>query len=129
MRIVEHVVGLLAGCVIILAIAWGFLTATIPRVEAAQCQRMVASYYGTESGNRTANGEHFNGTSLTAAMPSRRHLGEVYRVTYKGRSVVVRINDVGPAKWTGRGIDLSQAAARQIGMISVGVATVCVQKL
>jgi rare lipoprotein A len=90
---------------------------------------MRASWYGTESGSRTANGEHFDGTSLTAAMPSRKHLGERYRVTYRGRSVIVRINDVGPASWTGRGIDLSRAAAKKIGMIDAGVAKVCVQKI
>ena len=113
-----------AGAAIILALAYMFLTATIPHVQAASCVQMHASYYGKESGNRTADGEQFDGTSLTAAMPSRKHLGEHYRVTYKGKSVVVRINDVGPAKWTGRGIDLSRAAAQRIGLIQAGHGTV-----
>jgi rare lipoprotein A (peptidoglycan hydrolase) len=33
-----------------------------------------------------------------------------------GRSVRVRVNDIGPAKWTGRIIDLSPAAKRALGM-------------
>jgi len=49
-------------------------------------------------------------------MPSRSHLGERWRVTYRGRSVVVLVDDLGPAAWTGRSIDLSQAAARAIGL-------------
>ena len=119
----------MAGAAIILALAYVFVTASIPQAQAASCSNMRASWYGTESGSRTANGEHFDGTSLTAAMPSRKHLGERYRVTYRGRSVIVRINDVGPASWTGRGIDLSRAAAKKIGMIDAGVAKVCVQKI
>lgn len=122
---IEHIVGAIAGAVIILAVAWGFIMHSIPQASAAEpCRNLRASWYGSESGNRTATGEHFDGSSLTAAMPSRKHLGERYRVTYNGRSVVVRINDVGPASWTGRGIDLSRAAAQRIGMIPAGVATV-----
>jgi rare lipoprotein A len=67
--------------------------------------------------------------NLTAAMPSRKHLGERYRVTYRGKSVVVRINDVGPAAWTHRGIDLSRAAAKRIGLIHAGVGKVCLERL
>jgi rare lipoprotein A len=118
---------LLAGAIIIaFAISWML---PLHALAGENCSQMRASWYGAESGNRTANGEHFDGTSLTAAMPSRKHLGERYRVTYRGRSVIVRINDVGPASWTGRGIDLSRAAAKKIGMIDAGVAKVCVQKI
>jgi len=118
---------LLAGAIIIaFAISWML---PLHALAGENCSQMRASWYGAESGNRTANGEHFDGTSITAAMPSRKHLGERYRVTYRGRSVIVRINDVGPASWTGRGIDLSRAAAKKIGMIDAGVAKVCVQKI
>jgi len=96
----------------------------------AACDRVtIASYYGTESGSRTATGEHFDGTSLTAAMPSRSHLGERWRVSYAGRSVVVRVNDVGPAAWTRRGIDLSHAAAARIGLVRAGTGRVCLERL
>ena len=116
-----------------LAIAVGLVLIWPFGAQAASCPHgstaVRASWYGQESGNRTANGEYFDGTSLTAAMPSRSHLGERYRVTYRGKSVVVRINDVGPAAWTGRGIDLSRAAAKRIGFIAAGVGTVCLQRL
>ena len=53
--------------------------------------------------------------------------GTMVRVTNKhnGRSVVVRINDRGPYVH-GRGIDLSQRAAEQIGLDHSGVARVSV---
>lgn len=76
----------------------------------------VVSFYGTESGDKTATGEHFDGTSITAAMPDRSHLGEVWKVTWKGRSVTVRINDVGPRADLNRIMDLSKAAAKRIGL-------------
>lgn len=42
------------------------------------------------------------------------------RVTYKGKSVVVRIKDWGPAPWTGNVIDLSRAAFTQLAPLSKG---------
>lgn len=100
-------------------------------VMARECTGRIvsASWYGTESGNRTATGERFDGRSLTAAMPSRKHFGERYRVTFKGKSVTVRINDLGPASRTGRGIDLSRAAAARIGLIGPGHGRVCLERL
>lgn len=94
---------------------------------AAGCERMVASWYGTESGNTTANGEPFNGTSLTAAHKTLP-FGTKLRVTYRGKSVVVRVNDRGPFI-KGRHLDLSKAAAQRIGLIPAGVATVCAERL
>ena len=99
-------------------------------VNGFACDRVtIASYYGTESGSRTATGEHFDGSGLTAAMPSRSHLGERWRVTYAGKTVTVRINDLGPAAWTHRGIDLSHAAARVIGLTHAGTGRVCLERL
>ena len=97
----------------------------------AECAGRIvkASWYGTESGSRTATGDHFDGSSLTAAMPSRKHFGERYRVTFRGKSVTVRINDLGPHKSLGRGIDLSRAAADKIGMRRAGVAKVCIERV
>ena len=116
-----------AGLLIVI-LAAGLLSTP---VMAATCGGRIvsASWYGTESGNRTATGEHFNGASLTAAMPSRKHFGERYRVTFKGKSVTVRINDLGPARRTGRGIDLSRAAAARIGLIAPGHGRVCLERL
>lgn len=84
-------------------------------------QRGRASYYGREfNGRRTASGARFNNSAMLAA---HRTLPFGSRVTVtnlrNGRSVVVKIVDRGP--WVrGRIIDLSQAAARAIGMGGVG---------
>ena len=79
----------------------------------------VASWYGSElAGHRTANGERFNPNELTAAHRTLP-LGSHVRVTYRGHSVVVRINDRGPYA-RGRVIDLSKAAAERIGLRAAG---------
>ena len=85
----------------------------------------VASYYGNElAGNRTANGERFDPGQLTAAHRSLP-FGSMVRVTNttNGDSVIVRINDRGPFSH-GRVIDVSHAAAREIGMHRSGTARV-----
>ena len=89
-----------------------------------------ASWYGARHhGNRTASGERFNQNALTAA---HRQLpfGTRVKVTNldNDKSVVVRINDRGPHT-RGRLIDLSRAAAEQIGMLRSGTAPVRVQSL
>ncbi|MCS7163002.1 MAG: septal ring lytic transglycosylase RlpA family protein [Bacteroidia bacterium] len=89
-----------------------------------------ASYYGAEfHGRRTASGEIYHRDSLTAA---HRYLpfGTYVRVIGKatGHSVVVRINDRGPHR-RGRIIDLSEAAARAIGLIRAGVGPVRLEVL
>ena len=68
------------------------------------------------------NGERFNPNALTAAHKSLP-FGTKVRVTYKGKSVIVRINDRGPFI-KGRHIDLSRAAARKIGCAGVCVVTI-----
>jgi rare lipoprotein A len=85
----------------------------------------VASYYGNElAGNRTANGERFDPGQLTAAHRTLP-FGSKVRVTNMstGDSVIVRINDRGPFH-RGRVIDVSHAAAREIGMHRSGTARV-----
>ncbi len=85
----------------------------------------IASYYGRRfHGRRTANGERFNMRAMTAAHKTLP-FGSLVKVTNprNGRSVTVRINDRGPFI-RGRVIDLSRAAAQQIGMISRGHARV-----
>jgi rare lipoprotein A len=78
----------------------------------------VASYYGPGfDGRKTASGERFNRWAMTAAHRTLP-FGTLVRVTHKGRSVVVRINDRGPFI-RGRGIDLSEGAARKIGCLGL----------
>lgn len=90
----------------------------------------VASYYGAElAGRRTASGERFSPDELTAAHRSLP-FGSLLRVTNtrNGRSVVVRVNDRGPFAHR-RVIDLSKAAAREIGMVRTGTAKVKIELL
>lgn len=81
----------------------------------------MASFYGAElHGRRTASGERFDMHDLTAA---HRTLPFGTRVVVtnpaNGRSVTVRINDRGPFHGN-RVIDLSRAAASEIGLVARG---------
>ena len=82
----------------------------------------MASFYGNESGSKTASGQRFNQNALTAAHRSLP-FGTKLRVSHGGRSVVVTINDRGPFV-RGRVLDLSTGAARAIGLTSAGVGRV-----
>ena len=82
----------------------------------------MASFYGNESGSRTASGQRFNQEAMTAAHRSLP-FGTKLRVTHGGRSVVVTVNDRGPFV-RGRVLDLSTGAARAIGLTSAGVGRV-----
>ncbi len=85
----------------------------------------VASWYGPGyHGPRASSGETYDQEQLTAAHPYWA-FGTRVKVTLvsSGRSVVVRINDRFPAH-KGRAIDLSRAAARQIGLIGPGTGLV-----
>jgi rare lipoprotein A len=78
-----------------------------------------ASFYGNESGSKTASGQRFNQNAMTAAHRSLP-FGTKLRVTHRGQSVIVTINDRGPFI-RGRVLDLSKGAARAIGLTGAGV--------
>jgi rare lipoprotein A len=82
----------------------------------------MASYYGNESGSRTASGARFNQNAMTCAHRSLP-FGTKLRVTRGDRSVVVTVNDRGPFI-RGRVLDLSTGAARAIGLTGAGVGRV-----
>ena len=82
----------------------------------------MASFYGNESGSKTASGQRFNQNAMTCAHRSLP-FGTRLRVTHGGRSVVVTVNDRGPFV-RGRVLDLSTAAARAVGLTSAGVGRV-----
>jgi rare lipoprotein A len=87
----------------------------------------LASYYGNESGTRTASGERFNENDMTCAHRSHP-FGTRLRVTTKSASIVCRVNDRGPSKrLRGRIIDLSVGAARHLGILGRGLAEVTVE--
>lgn len=89
----------------------------------------IASWYGSESGNRTAMGTRFNPQGLTAAHKTLP-LPTKVRVTNlrNGRSVNVVVNDRGPFR-KGRIIDLSHGAAKKIGLDKQGLGKVRVEYL
>jgi rare lipoprotein A len=92
---------------------------TTPDVVQAESGR--AAYYG---GGRTASGERSGPNELTAAHRTLPFGTKVLVTNLRnGRSVIVRINDRGPYG-RGRVIDVSIAAARQLGMIGSGTANV-----
>jgi rare lipoprotein A len=95
--------------------------------KAPSCSRGIASWYGRElRGHRTASGERFNPKELTAAHPTLPFQTRL-KVTNprNGRTVTVRVNDRGPGN--GRAIDLSEAAARELGIHDRGFALVEMQ--
>lgn len=90
----------------------------------------IASWYGAPYHNRRgSNGEIYDMHAMTAAHRTLP-LGSIVRVTNpaNGSSAIVRITDRGPFI-AGRVIDLSQAAAQQIGLIRKGTAEVRVEVL
>ena len=96
----------------------------------AQRQKGKASYYSRKfSGRRTASGERLHHDSLTCAHRSYPFgtLLKVYNPA-NDRSVIVRVTDRGPFV-RGRIIDLSWRAAKELDIISKGVAMVTVQRV
>ena len=90
----------------------------------------LASWYGKGfHGGKTANGERYDMNSMTAAHKSLP-FGTIVKVTNvnNGRECVVRINNRGPYI-RGRVLDLSRAAANELGMVNRGVARVSMQIL
>lgn len=96
-------------------------------------QEVLASWYGPGfDGNLTANGEVFNQNDLTVAHPYLP-FNTMLEISYKGKSVVARVNDRGPFKHVkgeyfteDRGIDLSKGTAEAIGFDGVNYVTVTV---
>lgn len=102
-----------------------FLQPVLSASEQTPYESGFASWYGGKfQGRKTASGEIFDTNLLTAAHKTLP-FGTVVKVTNleNGKTVVVRINDRGPFV-EGRIIDLSQAAAEEIGMLGAGVARV-----
>ncbi len=101
---------------------------SLVRCVAARAEETgIASWYGFEhNGRRTANGEIHDSNVATAAH-LRLPFGSMVKVTNRatGSVVVVRINDRGPYV-KGRVIDLSERAARDLGIFTTGLAPVSI---
>ncbi len=90
--------------------------------EPPEPEIMVTTYYAKYfHGRTTANGERYDHYAYSAAHKTLP-FNSILRVTNpkNGKSVVVRVNDRGPFP-PGRQLDLSYAAAKEIGMIRAGV--------
>lgn len=88
----------------------------------------IASYYGSKfHGRGTASGERYDKNAFTAAHKTLP-FGTIVRVTaeWNQKTVDVRINDRGPYS-RGRVIDLSTAAAAELGMLSKGLGNVTLE--
>lgn len=101
-----------------------------PDAKPISVETGLASWYGGPYHNRrSSNGEVYNMHSMTAAHRTLP-LGSIVRVTNvkTGHSALVRITDRGPFV-EGRVLDLSQAAAKKIGVLQAGVAMVRIEVL
>ncbi|MEI4507695.1 septal ring lytic transglycosylase RlpA family protein [Sphingopyxis sp. CCNWLW253] len=104
-------------------------TTYVPAAAPAYDAVGYASWYGSESGNRTANGEQFRPGWITAAhttLPLPTYVEVTALDT--GRRVIVRVNDRGPFA-LGRIIDLSRGAAEELGIKARGHAPVRVRRV
>lgn len=110
------------------------LMASIAPVNAQKSKapkhRGKASFYSKKAtGARSSSGERIHHDSLTCAHRTLP-FGTLLKVTNlrNGKSCVVRVNDRGPHS-KGRIIDLSYGAARELGMLSQGIAMVEVERV
>lgn len=124
----------LRGWALLVGLAFGAVgcagagNATAVAPAAGSPQQGLATYYADSlAGHKTANGERYDPSELTAAHRTLP-FGTVVEVTRSdGRSVRVRINDRGPFAGKKRIIDLSRKAAEALGMIRDGVVSVTIR--
>ena len=118
--------------------AWGALAASAPdpathvaltSCDARQKSGLASVYSDQLNGQRTASGQLYDRNGLTAASKTLP-LGSRIKVTNRknGRSVVLRINDRGPAQ-ADRVLDITPRAAHALGLHETGVATVSYEVL
>ena len=104
-----------------------FIAAACIGTSASSAGTMLASWYGPYfHGRTTANGETYNMHGISAAHKTLP-FGTKLRVCYQG-CVDVRITDRGPYIGA-RELDLSYGAAKAIGLVEPGVATVSITYL
>lgn len=111
---------------VLMAGAIAAFVAVGPVGKEAEAEPVVSSWYGSElEGAPTASGEPYRPDEYTAAHPSLP-FGTELLVTYGEQETVVRVTDRGPHV-EGRGIDLSRAAAQDIGLTTAGADAVDVR--
>ena len=124
----------LTGIVIVAGLLLVFIglggCAAGPALRVLGTQEGLASYYSDDfNGRRTSSGEIFSNTDLTAAHRTFPFGTRIKVINLTDRSeVVVRINDRGPVK-PERVIDLTRAAADELGIVKSGLARVRLEVL
>jgi len=102
----------------------------VPAADPTYDMLGYATWYGPESGGKTANGERFRPDWITAAhttLPLPTYVEVTALQT--GRRIIARINDRGPFIKGPRIIDLSRGAAAQLGIKAIGLAAVRVRAI
>lgn len=104
------------------------IAAFVLSCSAAQAETGKASWYGAESGTHTVSGEKYRPNDMTVAHRTMS-FGAKLRITdhHTGRAVICRVSDRGPAKRTGRVVDLSKGCASALGIIRRGIAMVSLE--
>lgn len=106
------------------------INSEIELLEYVDRGQMVASWYGPRfHGRKTANGEIFDQEAFTAAHKKMK-FGTLLKLTnpVNEKSIIVRINDRGPYI-PGRELDLSRAAAEELGMLEKGVTKLDIEQI
>ena len=101
---------------------WFFFMPTLAEDKDSIKTEVYATYYADRfHGRRTSNGEKYDKDAYTCAH-RKLPFGTLVRVTNpkNGKTAVVRVNDRGPYGKRAK-IDLSKAAARDLGMLSIGI--------
>lgn len=95
----------------------------------AKTYRMRSSFYGKEAGTRLSTGKHFDPSDPTVAACLQLPIGTRIRVTNPStqKTIHMTVQDKGPAKHTGRQLDVSKGAAVLLGFIKKGVTTLVVE--
>ncbi|HEY0513413.1 MAG TPA: septal ring lytic transglycosylase RlpA family protein [Thermoanaerobaculia bacterium] len=130
-RVVSHLgLATLFLCQILAMACSGNRKPAAPPTLGVPLERGIASWYGPKfNGRMTASGERYDMNALTAAHPSLPFGSKIgVRNTRTGREVVVRVNDRGPYS-RNRVIDLSYAAAREVGVVGPGTASVEIYRI
>lgn len=126
MRLAASVV---AGALIVVFATFALFVVSGKAADPCAGQLVRASWYGAESGRKTASGGYFDGRQWLVAHKSLP-LGTKLKLSYGGRSVVVPVLDRGPYI-AGRTLDLSRAVAVALGTIHAkeGAPLVCMERL
>jgi rare lipoprotein A (peptidoglycan hydrolase) len=96
-----------------------------PDMDFSKARFVAASWYSEDDAaieENTANGEEFNDRAMTCAVQNYPFDKKLLVLNpLNGKFVICRVNDRGPAKRLGRGIDLTRAAFKKIGNLDKGL--------